>query len=114
MVEVRQGEIWLYEPPKVTCGPAPSPLIATSGSEQSGMRPWIIVSRDLINKGRSTAIGVPLSTKVEKANSYRIALPPGELIAEVGRDPFKPSVALCDHVRVLDLNLVRKRIGRVF
>jgi mRNA-degrading endonuclease toxin of MazEF toxin-antitoxin module len=35
------------------------------------------------------------------------------LIADVGCADFLPSVALCDHVRVLDLNLVRKKIGKV-
>src|SRR5882724_5336833 len=112
MVEVKQGEIWLYEPPSSSSSEQAAVLVA-SGSEQAGMRPYIIVSRDLVHRGKPTAVGVPLSTRIHKANSYRIALPIGELIADVGREPFKPSVALCDHVRVLDLDQLRKKIGRL-
>ena len=61
-----------------------------------------------------TAVGVPLSTKTQKANSYRILLPAAELIADIGASyTFQDSVALCDHVRVLDLNLVRRKVGSV-
>jgi mRNA-degrading endonuclease toxin of MazEF toxin-antitoxin module len=68
----------------------------------------------LANKGKPTAVGVPLTTKVHKANSYRIMLPAAELIADVGSGyQFQNSVALCDHVRVLDLDLIRRKIGRV-
>jgi mRNA-degrading endonuclease toxin of MazEF toxin-antitoxin module len=113
-MEVVQGGIYMYEPPKQSTSPQAS-LITTSGSEQSGWRPWVIVSRDLLNRGNlRTAIGVPLSTKTQKANSYRILLP----VAELTPDPsstytFQNSVALCDHVRVLDLTAIRKKIGSV-
>jgi mRNA-degrading endonuclease toxin of MazEF toxin-antitoxin module len=56
---------------------------------------------------------VPLTTKVKKANSFRIAIPQAELLHDIGRDPFLPGVALCDHVRVLDLNQLRTKIGRL-
>jgi mRNA-degrading endonuclease toxin of MazEF toxin-antitoxin module len=112
MVEVKQGEIWLYEPPGASTSEQ-SALLVTSGSEQSGLRPFVIVSRDLVNKGRPTAVGVPLTTKVKKANAFRIQIPQAELLHDVGRDPFLPSVALCDHVRVLDLNQLRTKIGRL-
>jgi mRNA-degrading endonuclease toxin of MazEF toxin-antitoxin module len=41
-------------------------------------------------------------------------LPAGELIKDHGSDyEFKDSVALCDHVRVLDLNQVKRKVGRL-
>jgi len=53
----------MYEPPKQSVSPQAA-ILTTSGSEQSGWRPWIIVSRDLLNRGNhKTAVGVPLSTK---------------------------------------------------
>src|SRR5689334_16989935 len=101
-MDVVQGGIYLYEPPSV------------SGSEQAGLRPYVIVSRDSINKNRTTAVGVPLSTRTHKANSFRILLPAGELIKDFGSTyQFQNSVALCDHVRVIDTNRVRSKIGRV-
>jgi len=114
MPEVKQGEVWLYEPPTaVVTQKNVEAIHLASGHEQTGLRPYIIVSRDLLNKGRPNAIGVPMSTKTDKANAYRIALPVSELIADVGCEPFRPSVALCDHVRVIDLNQIRRRIGKL-
>lgn len=110
-MEVEHGGIYLYDPPKHSDSEQ-SALILTSGSEQSGMRPFIIVSRDSVNKNRKTAIGVPLTTKTHKANSFRIYLPAGELLYwGSSAYLFKNSVALCDHVRVIDTDLLKYRIG---
>ena len=107
-MEVTCGGIYLYEPPKQST----SAMLVASGSEQSGMRPFIVVSRDSVNMNKKTAVGVPMSTRTHKANAYRIFLPAGELIRDVGcAYPFQDSVALCDHVRVLDLNQLKHRIG---
>jgi mRNA-degrading endonuclease toxin of MazEF toxin-antitoxin module len=110
-MDVECGGIYLYEPPGESKSEQAAVLVA-SGSEQSGMRPFVIVSRDLINRNRNTAIGVPLSTKTHKANSFRIYLPVGELLRWGGSTyEFRDSVALCDHVRVLDTNMIKYRIG---
>src|ERR1700722_4029603 len=113
-MQVVQGGIYLYEPPQQSTSPQ-SALITTSGSEQSGLRPWVIVSRDLLNRvNNRTAVGVPLSTNVSKANSYRILLPATELIADVGVSfVFQNSVALCVHVRVVDVSQIRRKVGMV-
>ena len=111
-MEVKYGGIYLYEPPK-TSDSEQAALLTTSGHEQAGLRPYVIVSRDAVNKNKETAVGVPLSKNMSKANSYRIALPKEELLPDVGCTPFLNSVALCDHVRVLNTNLIRKKIGRL-
>ena len=111
-MEVTHGGIYLYEPPFISTSPNAA-IITASGSEQSGLRPWIIVSQNVVNVGKQTAVGVPLTTKVKKANAHRIFLPSSELISDIGCTPFQDSVALCDHVRVLDLNQIRKKIGNV-
>lgn len=74
-----------------------------AGSEQQKSRPYVIVSRDAINALGRNVVGVPLSTKIHKANSYRVLIP----IAHIAKNPacFRPttdSVALTDHIRVLD------------
>ena len=110
-MDVRYGGVYLYEPPKASTSEQAA-VILTSGSEQSGMRPFIIVSRDIVNKNLPTAVGVPLTSRVHKANAHRILLPMAELISEPGSGyVFVNSVAMCDHVRVLDLSLIRKKIG---
>jgi mRNA-degrading endonuclease toxin of MazEF toxin-antitoxin module len=112
-MEVHQGGIYLYEPPTIST-PDQAALVTTSGSEQSGLRPYVIVSCDIVNAGKPTAVGVPLSTRTHKANSYRIMLPMAELIRGYdATEDFRHSVALCDHVRVLDISRIRKRIGTV-
>lgn len=111
-MEVKWGCIYLYEPPVSSTGEQ-SALVNTSGSEQAGLRPYIVVSRDAVNKNKPTAVAVPLTTRIEKANAYLIALPSAELIPDVGCAPFKDSVALCDHVRVLDLSRIRRKIGKL-
>lgn len=112
-MEVLYGGIYLYEPPRISESEQAAILI-TSGSEQSGERPFIIVSRDIVNKGKPTAVGVPMSTKTQKANSYRILLPVGEILRDFGSNfNFQDSVALCDHVRVLDTDQIRKRVGKL-
>ncbi len=112
-MEVDWGGIYLYEPPISSTSPQVASLIQ-SGSEQAGLSPFIFLSRDGINRGRTTAVGVPLSTNLSKANSYRIQIPVTEIIPEIGISyDFRNSVALCDHVRVIDLNQLRRKIGRL-
>jgi hypothetical protein len=82
-MEVVCGGIYLYDPPKQP-NSEQSAILVQSGSEQSGMRPFIIVSRDLVNRNKNTAVGVPMSTRTHKANSFRIYLPVGELIPAMG------------------------------
>lgn len=65
MLEVEFGGIYLYEPPNTSASDQ-SALLVTSGSEQAGLRPYIIVSRDVINKGKRTAVGAWLRDTVRK------------------------------------------------
>src|SRR5271157_6017992 len=110
-MDVMCGGIYMYDPPKQSESEQAAVLVS-SGSEQSGMRPFVIVSRDLVNKNKNTAVGVPMSTRIHKANSYRVLLPAGELIREGWSTfQFQDSVALCDHVRVLDTTRIKEHIG---
>jgi mRNA-degrading endonuclease toxin of MazEF toxin-antitoxin module len=88
-------------------------LLTQSGAEQEGLRPYIVISRDAVNRNKPTCVGISLTTRTHKANSYRIFLPAGELIPDLGCAPFQDSVALCDHIRVLDISLIKKKIGRL-
>jgi mRNA-degrading endonuclease toxin of MazEF toxin-antitoxin module len=90
---VKQGEIyWVF-----------ARDLDIQGHEQEKNRPYIIVSRDAINQLGKNVVGVPLSTKTHKANSFRILIPVDHMI----KDPactrhLSDSVALTDHIRVLD------------
>jgi mRNA interferase MazF len=81
-------------------------LDPTSGSEQAGTRPVVIVSRDAINLSSPVVIAVPCTTYHPRRRLYPsqvlISAPEGGLDAD--------SIALCEQVRALDKNrLVRQR-----
>jgi mRNA-degrading endonuclease toxin of MazEF toxin-antitoxin module len=85
------------------------------GSEQQKNRPYVIVSRNVINNLGHNVVGIPLSTKIHKANSYRILIPVQHMIKDVGcTRTLSDSVALTDHIRVLDPSRFETpRVGRV-
>jgi mRNA-degrading endonuclease toxin of MazEF toxin-antitoxin module len=91
---IKQGEIyWVF-----------AKDLDIQGHEQEKSRPYVIVSRDHINnQGDRNVVGVPLSTKVHKANSHRILIPAAHMIRDVAcTRPLADSVAPTDHIRVLD------------
>lgn len=74
-----------------------------AGSEQQKSRPYIIVSRDAINALGRNVVGVPLSSKIQKASSYRVLIPLAHILKDMACSrPMTDSVALTDHIRVLD------------
>lgn len=104
-MEIKQGDIyWVTIPQNHTVG-----------SEQYKRRPYIIVSRTAVNRVSRTVVGVPMSSKTQKAGNYRILVPIGEIIKEpTCTDHITDSVALTDHIRVLDITrLEQPRIGRL-
>ena len=99
---IAQGEIYWVEVP------------GTVGSEQSGCRPFIIMSRLAVTRSSPTVVGVPMTSRVQKANSYRILLPVSEIIRDPGCTAnIQSSVALCDHVRVISQTLLKGKIGKL-
>ena len=92
------------------------------GSEQKKNRPYVIVSRLKINRLGRTVVGVPLSSQLHKAGGHRITIPlelmvkdlawPLEWSPGVPRTQLDTSVALTDHIRVLDIGrLTLPRMG---
>jgi mRNA interferase MazF len=111
-MDPRQGDIYWVE----------IPMLQTEGSEQYGRRPFIVMSRDGINKQLKTVIAVPMTTfdsKVTLASiasqpPFRIAIPPAEITREVSYGgPISLSVAKTDQARVIDKSRLQQRIGRL-
>ena len=83
------------------------------GSEQRGRRPCIVMSRRLVNGGRTVVI-VPMTTRKDKANAFRIAIPAQEIVRDVNSNStIEDSVALCDHVHVIDKQKLQARLGKL-
>jgi mRNA-degrading endonuclease toxin of MazEF toxin-antitoxin module len=92
------------------------------GSEQDKNRPYVIVSRTRINRLGKNVVGVPLSTKLHKAGGHRILVPVQLMVKNAAWPTQWPdgtpctqlstSVALTDHIRVLDMDrLTQPRMG---
>lgn len=99
-----QGEIFWVDFPK-----------QGAGHEQHGWRPCIVMSRLSVNGG-GTVVIVPMTSRLQKASSFRILLPPGEIVKDVACSrPLNNvgSVALCDHMRVLDKTKLDERAGKL-
>jgi mRNA interferase MazF len=84
-------------------------LSPTQGSEQSGNRPVIVVSRDALNVLSSVVIVVPVTGRENKRRIYPSQL---EIKAHDG-GLTKDSVALCEQIRAVSKTRLTKRLGRL-
>jgi mRNA interferase MazF len=82
-------------------------LSPTQGSEQSGTRPVIIVSRDALNAISTVVIVVPVTGRENKLRIYPSQL---EIKARDG-GLSKDSVALCEQLRAISKTRLKKRLG---
>ena len=81
-------------------------LDGTIGSEQSGVRPVIIVQNDVGNKYSPTTIIVPLTKKVR----LKINQPTHFWINPFGNIRFD-SIVLTEQIRVIDKSRLKQKIG---
>ena len=82
-------------------------LNPASGSEQGGVRPVLIVSRDALNANAPILIGVPITGREHKRRLY-----PTQVELKAGEGGLmKDSVVLCEQIRAIAKNRVTKRIG---
>ena len=71
------------------------------------------MSRKLVNSGNPVMV-VPMSSKTHKANSYNIAIPANEIIADiVNKLSVVNSVALCGQVFMIDKRKLEERFGKL-
>lgn len=84
-------------------------LNPSKGSEQSGTRPVIIVSRDAINRSSPVVIIVPVTDRANKSRIY-----PSHV--EIGKGEgglVMDSVALCEQVRAMSVSLLISPMGHL-
>ena len=110
-MDPKQGDIFWVNIPKRH----------TEGSEQYGPRPFIVMSRDALNRGMKTVVAVPMTTyQGQTANPAVVAnQPPHRIVVpatEITRDPlstfdFSLGVAKTDQVRVIDKTRLQQKLG---
>ena len=96
MVEIKRGDIILCDF---------NPVI---GTEQSGIRPAVIIQIDRANVATPQTIGAPLTSRIRKSIlSSHVFIPIG--IANLTQD----SVILCEQIRVIDKSRIIRVIGHL-
>lgn len=91
---VRRGEVWRAD------------LSPTRGTEQTGVRPVLIVQTDRANPYSPHTIIVPFTTRLrQKLLPSHVLVPAGE--GGLAQD----SVELCEQIRVLDHQRLLARLG---
>lgn len=91
---IARGEIWWAN------------LSPTQGTEQSGIRPVLIVQMDRANAASPHTIIVPLTTKIrQKVLKSHVRLSIGE------GGTTEDAVILCEQIRVIDKGRLRNRMG---
>jgi mRNA interferase MazF len=84
-------------------------LSPTQGSEQAGIRPVVIISRNAINEFSSVVIVVPITGREHKSRIY-----PSQVELQVGEGGLtKDSIALGEQVRAISKTRLRKPLGRL-
>jgi mRNA interferase MazF len=84
-------------------------LNPSEGSEQTGERPVIVVSRDAINQNSPVVIVVPVTDSKHKKRIY-----PSQVILKAGDGGLtKESVALGEQVRALSTVRFRRQLGHL-
>jgi len=92
---VKRGDVYLAN------------LDPTKGSEQSGSRPVVIVSRDAINRSSPVVIAVPCTSWSRGRKLY----PSQALITAPDGGFTVDSVALCEQVRAIAGDRLTRRCG---
>ncbi|MEN8249155.1 MAG: type II toxin-antitoxin system PemK/MazF family toxin [Bacteroidota bacterium] len=92
---MRQGEIWYAD------------LNPTKGSEQSGFRPLVIISGNMLNEYLNVVITCPLTTKVKNYKGNVVLRPDG------GNKLSKPSEILVFHIRSISKERLVRKIGDI-
>ncbi|MBD2186118.1 type II toxin-antitoxin system PemK/MazF family toxin [Aerosakkonema funiforme] len=83
-------------------------LNPSRGSEQAGIRPVIIVQRDILERFTTTIVVVPLTTNLRRA---RI---PGTIVIPAGEGGLtEESVALCYQIVVIDKQRLIQKLGTI-
>lgn len=92
---MHRGEIYLVD------------LSNNTGSEQSGIRPALIVQNEKGNIHAPTTIICPLTSKQKTSLSTHVVLTPLDC------GILKESTVLCEQVRVVDKTRLKKKVGEV-
>ncbi|MDY6893532.1 MAG: type II toxin-antitoxin system PemK/MazF family toxin [Chloroflexota bacterium] len=95
-MEIKRGDVFLVD------------LNPVMGTEQSGIRPALIIQIDKANKNSPHTIIIPFTTKIGKAVlPSHVNIPAG--VGGLAKD----SVLLCEQIRVIDKKRIVSKMGNI-
>ncbi len=94
-IQVRQGDIWMAN------------LNPAKGSEQSGFRPVVILSGNMLNTIMPVVFTAPLTTKIKRFKGNPVIQPDEE------NGLSQPSELLVFHFRSMSKERLTEKIGHV-
>lgn len=84
-------------------------LYPTEGSEQDGIRPVVVVSRDAINRSSPVVVIVPFTDAANKPRTY-----PSHVRFKAGAAGLTmDSVAVCEQVRAISTSRLKSLLGKL-
>jgi mRNA interferase MazF len=84
-------------------------LHPTEGSEQDGIRPVVVISRDAINRSSPVVVIVPLTDAANKSRIY-----PSYVRFKAGTAGLAmDSVAVCEQVRAISKTRLKSLLGKL-
>lgn len=92
---IHRGEIYLID------------LNNQVGSEQSGVRPAVVIQNETGNMYSPTTIICPLTSKSKSMSATHVEL------TTTDADILRDSVVLCEQMRVIDKTRIKKKLGEV-
>lgn len=92
---IHRGEIYLID------------LDNQVGSEQSGVRPAVVIQNETGNMYSPTTIVCPLTSKSKSMSATHVEL------TTTDADILRDSIVLCEQMRVIDKSRIKKRLGEV-
>lgn len=81
-------------------------LSQTVGSEQSGLRPCLVISNDVNNKHSPCVTVIPFTSSTTKAN-----IPTHISVSANECGLRQSSIALCEQIRTIDKRRIKNRVG---
>ena len=79
------------------------------GSEQDGIRPVVVISRDAINRSSPVVVIVPLTEAANKTRTY-----PSHVRFKAGTAGLTlDSIAICEQVRAISKSRLKSLLGKL-
>ena len=84
-------------------------LHPTEGSEQDGIRPVVVISRDAINRNSPVVVIVPFTDAANKSKIY-----PSHVQFKAGTAGLSmDSIAICEQVRAISKGRFKAQLGKL-